>query len=222
MKYVFNFIICLSLALVLLLTSLDYYSGNETFYKKFQDRNNIAKETGLEVNELNQVNTNLIKYLKTGDNDLLEKHFNIREITHMEDVYKLFELGRTIRLALIIIIVVLFVFTIRKYGFESTFKTSSIMMLLVWVLGGLITALILSDFSESFVKFHHIFFDNDLWLLNPETDMMIRMLPQNFFMEMVYKILIGFVTVLASMHILFLVIFNVIKKERLKNESYSR
>lgn len=215
MKYILNFIISLSLAFVLLLTSLDYYSGNERFYRKFQENNNIAEETGLKVDELNLVNKDLIKYLKTGDNDLLEKHFNTREVTHMEDVYKLFELGRTIRIALIIIIVALFAFSIYRYGAESTFKSLSVMMLVVWILGGIVTALILSNFSNSFVKFHHIFFDNDLWLLNPETDMMIRMLPQNFFMEMVYKILIGFVTALASVHVLFFVIVNVIKKRGL-------
>ncbi len=203
---------CLSLSLVLLLTSLDYYSGNEKFYKNFQNRNDIAKEAGLSVEELNTVNSDLIQYLKTGENNLLEKHFNTREITHMEDVFKLFELGRTVRIALIIIAVILFAFSIYRYGAESTFKTSSITMLFVWGLGAVLALLILSDFSESFIKFHHIFFDNDLWLLNPETDMMIRMLPQNFFMEMVYKILMGFVTALASVHILFFVIFNVIKK----------
>ena len=34
------------------------------------------------------------------------------------------------------------------------------------------------DFNAVFVKFHHIFFDNDLWLFDPTEDYMIRMLPE--------------------------------------------
>ena len=46
----------------------------------------------------------------------------------------------------------------------------------------------LSDFNAVFVQFHHIFFDNDLWLFDPAEDYMIRMLPEGLFYDMVMRI----------------------------------
>ena len=43
------------------------------------------------------------------------------------------------------------------------------------------------------IKFHHIFFDNDLWLLDPYKDDMINMLPEGFFFDTVVRIGITFI-----------------------------
>ena len=45
----------------------------------------------------------------------------------------------------------------------------------------LLFILIQIDFNKYFTHFHEIFFNNDLWLLNPETDVLIQMLPLEFF-----------------------------------------
>ena len=42
----------------------------------------------------------------------------------------------------------------------------------------------LVGFSRVFIAFHHLAFSNDLWLLDPATDAMIRMLPEEFFAGM--------------------------------------
>lgn len=47
---------------------------------------------------------------------------------------------------------------------------------------------ILSDFNRAFIGFHHLLFDNDLWLLNPESDWIIRLLPEGFFSDMAISI----------------------------------
>ena len=57
------------------------------------------------------------------------------------------------------------------------------------IFGGLIA----TDFNKYFVLFHEIFFDNDLWLLDPDTDLMIRMLPEGFFFDMVIRIGVIFI-----------------------------
>ena len=53
------------------------------------------------------------------------------------------------------------------------------------------------DFTAAFTRFHHIFFDNDLWLLDPETDNMINMLPEGFFSDTALRIAIYFIVMLA-------------------------
>ena len=39
------------------------------------------------------------------------------------------------------------------------------------------------DFDSLFVLFHRIAFTNDLWLLDPRTDLMIQLMPTSFFIE---------------------------------------
>ena len=50
--------------------------------------------------------------------------------------------------------------------------------------GGIIGIMMLVDFSTMFWKFHLLFFDNDLWLLDIDTDVLIQMFPEDFFNEM--------------------------------------
>lgn len=52
------------------------------------------------------------------------------------------------------------------------------------VLAGVIS----TDFSKYFIVFHHIFFNNDLWLLDPRTDMLINIVPEGFFMDTAFRI----------------------------------
>ena len=40
-----------------------------------------------------------------------------------------------------------------------------------------------TDFTKYFVIFHHIFFNNDLWLLDPATDLLINIVPEPFFVD---------------------------------------
>ena len=44
------------------------------------------------------------------------------------------------------------------------------------------------DFSSAFNFFHRILFTNDLWLLNPETDLLIRICPSSMFESMGLRI----------------------------------
>ncbi len=59
--------------------------------------------------------------------------------------------------------------------------------------------IISTDFSKYFIVFHHIFFDNDLWILDPSVDMLINIVPEPFFMDTAFFILIlyGFLTLLV-------------------------
>lgn len=52
--------------------------------------------------------------------------------------------------------------------------------------------LVSADFNRYFTLFHHIFFDNDLWLLNPDTDRLINIVPLGFFMDTVLWIAVIF------------------------------
>lgn len=61
------------------------------------------------------------------------------------------------------------------------------------------------DFNAVFVQFHHIFFDNDLWLFDPATDYMIRMLPEGLFYDMVIRIGLLFIGMLLVLFVISLI-----------------
>ena len=55
-----------------------------------------------------------------------------------------------------------------------------------------LAALISTDFTRYFIIFHQIFFDNDLWILDPETDLLINIVPEPFFMDTAGRIALVF------------------------------
>jgi len=72
------------------------------------------------------------------------------------------------------------------------------------------------DFTSFWVSFHHLFFTNDLWLLNPETDVLIMMVPQQFFSDLVARIIIRFVSVFFVLNAAAAAGLLIIKKRRVK------
>ena len=44
------------------------------------------------------------------------------------------------------------------------------------------------DFNGAFTFFHHLLFTNDLWLLDPRTDLLIRICPSSMFASMGLRI----------------------------------
>lgn len=61
---------------------------------------------------------------------------------------------------------------------------------------GILTAVLtvwgLADFSSLFLAFHRAAFRNDLWLLNPATDLLIRLMPVRFFTALILRGLVCF------------------------------
>ena len=57
-----------------------------------------------------------------------------------------------------------------------------------------ILGIFLVFFDYFFILFHKISFSNDLWILNPKTDYLIMMFPENFFRDATYAI--GIISIL--------------------------
>lgn len=172
----------------IVLGSLLYTSYDKAYFASYQRDKRIDLEAGLEQDELDKVTGDLLAYLKKGDNKLLKPHFNEKEILHMEDVFTIYEGGR-----LLFVISLALGLGLSLLGYR-TFKSQYLISLgSSLLIAGLIIAAFLGvlfmNFSESFIKFHHIFFDNDLWLLDPKTDLMIRMLPEYFFKDLVFRVI---------------------------------
>lgn len=197
----FILLLSISLPFVLLMNDVEIATFDLGFYEKKYEEYNIPDVTGIEMKNLMNVTSEMLDYLKGKREDLImfaevngktEQVFEEREILHMIDVKALFSKGYIIRnimmIALIISLGWLVVFQRKVIG-KALIITSLWPMALMSVLG----ILMYIDFNKYFTHFHKIFFTNDLWLLDPDTDILIQMLPLEFFSSMAYKILLFFV-----------------------------
>ena len=151
--------------IVLLLTSLEYFSYDSSYFRNYQIKNEITQSTGRSQEELNRVSRDLIDYLKHGDSNLLTRHFNDREVAHMKDVYRLYADGRVLRNVLAVVALLLFISFWMDKQRTLLFHRIAKSMTFWWVLLialGMACLSILTDiyFISSFI------FDNNLWILN--------------------------------------------------------
>ncbi len=125
--------------------------------------------------------------------------FNQRELTHMEDVVGLYRLAWQVMYALMAVECALFLWVIWAVWCGKTSLLRIAKGALWGLVDGAILALLLGawaliDFRSIFWLFHQVAFTNDLWLLNPETDLLIRMMPLAFFQYAVEQIALRWFT----------------------------
>lgn len=181
---------------VLFFTSSVRYAANELrLYHYSFDRYNVEARTGIARSELDQAAIEIVRYFNSNDKVLdirVQQQgrgvslFTEKETKHMVDVKTLVQ--RTFRvqeLALVYVlgyVVVAFV-RVREASPRALAKLflagGGLTLAIVTVVG--LTALI--NFDAFWERFHIVVFPNDLWQLNPNTDRLIQMFPEGFWMD---------------------------------------
>lgn len=120
------------------------------------------------------------------------------ELDHMEDVKNLYTSLRFASLTALIIGVSLSFHQYKRSRFElyKTFKTMPLGPIFFILFLGTFMVI---DFDSTFTKFHEIFFTNDDWLLYYD-DVLIMLLPQNFWLVSGLIILVLFAISLAFIY----------------------
>lgn len=199
----------LSFLIFSLLEMIDYNCFNNTFYQDFYVQNNTAAQIGISEEDLNEMTDTLLAYLrddredisvKISDNGQIVEGFNDREKAHMVDVKILYENVMTVRNILFItsLVCAIYMFINKtNHRFKDLKKmylnAFGFLMAIILALG----TYIITDFNSFWTNFHHVFFSNDLWLLNPATDRLIMMVPLNFFYTLVSNIIIMTIAIWA-------------------------
>lgn len=198
MKKILLIILVFSLSLFSLFWSLNSNSFNQDHFKKNVFENNIEEATGKDYPELKLIYNDLILYLKgRAGNEILEPHFNKREVLHMVDVQELFRIGFIVKLASLFISIGIMVYFFKIGSLQTLGRSLFKAMFINWFLVGLLAVLLSLNFNQYFIYFHHILFTNDLWLLNPDTDLLIQMLPEKFFSSITRSIVVTFLRNIA-------------------------
>lgn len=175
-----------ALMLILMLTALHAVGTNGGLYYAEQMRADILPKAGICDAALRALDGSMARYL-SGDAAALApgNPFNAREMAHMADCFKLFELLRTVRRRLIPWAVLLITggawLLQDRRRIRRCAWLSPLLLLIPLGLFALFAAL---HFDRAFTLFHKILFQNDLWLLDPATDLLIRVCPESMFMRM--------------------------------------
>ena len=203
-----------SVIAALLITSFEIamYADFDVYRQEYE-KYDVLSELDMTMDDVMYVTHEMMDYLR-GEGDTLsvvttvegqeQDFFNEQDRFHMGEVRELFIGGLNIRFGACVaaVLCVLFLVITRediKNGVPRSY----------WIALGVTGAAVILigiaavvDFNAVFVQFHHIFFDNDLWIFDPAEDYMIRMLPEGLFYDMVMRIGAIFVVSLVVLLVL--------------------
>ncbi len=216
----------LALIIALLISSVEFLLYYVPDYFRIQyEKNQVLEDVHMEMDDLLDVTDKMMDYLR-GDRDKLQVtaeiggqtrgFFNQREIAHMEDVKALFLGGLTLRRICLLLCAAALLFLWKRKTLRTLPASVLIGSGLFFALVLLLSLIVAADFQQAFTIFHQIFFDNDLWILDPATDLLINIVPEPFFMDTALYIVLLFG---ASMLLLFAVSLYLCLQMRRKEKS---
>lgn len=195
------FIALFSSAIQLIVYNLDYYEWH-------YEHREIMKDTGMNLDNLMEVTERLVSYLEDDAFTLNmtamidgkeEEVFGQREKDHMVDVKDMALILENVKrvgyLAVFFSMGVLYLK--NKPSFLEFLSKIKYVFALLSTLIIAIAALLIYDFNKYFTLFHEMFFSNDLWILDPKTDILINMVPEIFFFTTAVLVIIVFVILMA-------------------------
>ena len=172
-----------------------YGDSHYGFYKKEYQKYEVTEDLDMNIDHVMYVTEHMMNYLIGKEEKLSvvttvegkeQDFFNERDRLHMRDVRNLFLGGIKVGgVCLIVAAAILMMFKKREKDWKRLFCRAYSIALGVWLVIGVLLGIAFSiDFTTCFTIFHKLFFTNNLWIFNPETDYMIRMLPEGFFSDM--------------------------------------
>lgn len=199
----------LALIMVMLISSVEIAAyGDFDYFRKEYEKYDVLEDVNMEMDDLMYVTREMMAYLR-GNRDKLSVEtsvggqtmdfFNEQDRFHMWEVQKLFIGGLRLR-AMCIAIAVVGVLLLAALKAPLAGLLSKAFL---WTTGILMAAVMgiavwaVMDFNTVFTYFHLIFFDNDLWMFDPSTDLMINVLVEGFFMDMAVRIVVIFAAMLV-------------------------
>lgn len=169
----------LSATVFLLINSIFTIGFFKPIYSHIYDRTDIGGNTGFSKEMYLKEIDNYRSYLISNNDDALlnPPRYNKDDLAHMVDVRKLFQLGKIISIFGLIIIIAIIIYAVKRNAICELIKSAKwILIIPIFVL-----PFLLMDFDALWIKFHEIFFTNDLWLMDPDVSLMINLLPGEIF-----------------------------------------
>ncbi len=215
-EYVLGVLIAILTVIIIFVSTVELVAFNKGVYDYHYRKLQIAKNIGMSREDLDKVTDKLLKYTRGKEKDLVvsanifgedREVFGEREKLHMVDVKDLYVNTRTTKYISVIILAIIFVIVKNKYLKTKVFKYSAIFIPVIILIMGSIGALFATNFEKYFVMFHEIFFDNDLWMLDPDTEILINIVPEPFFYGIIMLITVIFIVLSIASTVMYFIFY---------------
>ena len=219
MRRVLSFLFGWCFIIVCVVFSIKSTALNPNFYIPKYEEMELASDIGVSKKDLNQ---SILDYLDDKRDDIKghitwygvsQETFNEKETSHMVDVKVLYQNALIVaKMAFIILgLVVLYFYLNDKTLMFAYLSKGFLMAMFTFILMLVFFGFwILTDFTSFWTWFHTIFFSNQLWLLDPNTDFMICMLPETIFYKLVLACVVKVICFMALASVL--AIYYMVKK----------
>jgi len=177
------------------------------FYERQFIRNGTHSRINIQPEDLTTVTRHMLDYMRGRHNNLQIRtyiageevdFFTERAVLHMVDVQNLFTGGRVIFILSVMFFIITLVIIIFLKEYARLFKAIRNASLAVAAFFALVALIALLSFDFAFVWFHHIFFFNDLWILDWD-DRLLNIVPTPFFISISIRIGLLLTGFLAAM-----------------------
>lgn len=182
---------CFSLFISSILAVIFYVCFDLNFYKDFYQKENLSSSIGTSSDNLINNTQNLLNYLNKKE-QLNTDWFSEKDILHMVDVQNLYTFSHNIMIYCFITFIlstIIIILNLRGKSLLYITKIFNKVLLLFIVLIGGLSTIIAYNFNSFWIKFHTTLFSNDLWLLSPSESNLIKMVPEEFFISLITKII---------------------------------
>lgn len=201
-----------ALPVFLVTTNVRFLAGEVRFYERGFRAHDADQVTGISLSELDRAATEIIDYF---ENDADELHivveqdgeevalFNQREIDHMTDVKGLMRaIFRMNEISLAYVIA--FTGAVFLWAGQGRLRRLCLLSLMGVGVGAAVVGLVglmtlLGGFEAVWDRFHELVFTNDLWQLDPASDHLIQMFPEEYWVEQ--AVIVAALTIAEAMAI---------------------
>ena len=204
------FIVALPVALVT--TNIRIVANEPRLYQYATDHYHTTETTHIPRSELLRASGELRAYFNNNDDTIFVRVtnddgepvslFNSRETAHLRDVKSLFQTSfRVQEVAVIFVlayVVAVFIWA-REYSLQALAREVLIAAAVSAAAVGVIGGFALAGFDSTFERFHFLFFTNDLWQLDPATDHLIQMFPEDFWRDVTLWVGVGTLAELGAL-----------------------
>lgn len=193
-------LLILILPFLLFLSALKFTAFDSSFYQEKFLEYGVYKE----VPQADSLHQSVISFLKGASNGL-PPDFNEREKQHLNDVRKALNASIISLYALLSLFISLLAFSALKISEIAKAHSNHHIWLqdyanfisrvllfggaLTLVFGAFLLFFMLSDFSAAFESFHRLFFQKGTYTFNPTKEMIVRLYPEQLFMDLGKRIL---------------------------------
>lgn len=204
-----TFIFFILIGIIFLLTPLIFFANSSEYYiYRFEDYGVYEefKDISIDKDTVNEKFRSLLLNLTPFSDELDMDFYSNEDILHLYDVEN-------------ILTGIYFVYIISLVSVYGIYKNKKIKInfnqvkghsLIYISLSTIISFIIYLDFDFFFTLAHKVAFQNDYWLLNPESSNLIKFFPQELFFEVFVLVII----INLLMHISFIMLSNKINEKR--------